>query len=132
MWGYKRFNWINGSGLKANWFIVFALVLISSSSCKNEKNPPDILSSEEMVKVLSELYLTEEKIKNLSVSQDSAAMVYDYLNSKVFEKLGTSDSTFRRSMSYYMDRPEEIEKIYAALIDSLNLKEQRLSIPATK
>jgi hypothetical protein len=82
-----------------------------------------------MVKVLSELYITEEKIKHLNVSQDSAAAVYSYFNSKMFEKLGTNDSTFRRSMTYYMNRPEELEKIYAALIDSLNLKEQRLSIP---
>jgi hypothetical protein len=127
MWEYKRLYGIKGSGLKLNWLIIFAVVLLSS--CKNERKPSNILSSEEMVKVLSELYLTEEKIKHLNVSQDSAASVYTYFNSKMFEKLGTNDSTFRRSMTYYMNRPEELEKIYAALIDSLNLKEQRLSIP---
>ena len=82
-----------------------------------------------MVKVLSELYLTEEKVNKLSLNRDSATIVFNYFNDEVFRKLGTTDSVFRRSMDYYMERPKEIEKIYAALIDSLNLQEQRLSIP---
>jgi hypothetical protein len=47
----------------------------------------------------------------------------------MFAKLGVSDSVFKRSFDYYMDRPREMEQIYAALVDSLSLKEQRLDIP---
>ena len=36
-----------------------------------------------------------------------------------------SDSVFKKSFDYYMDRPKEMELIYTALVDSLSLMEQR-------
>lgn len=98
-------------------------------SCQENAQSEGVLSPEEMVTVLSEIYITEEKVNKLGLPHDSAVKVYDYFKGKVFEKTGTTDSTFKRSMDYYMERPLEIEKIYATLIDSLNLREQRLSIP---
>jgi len=37
---------------------------------------------------------------------------------------------FRKSMDYYMDHPMEMELIYTSLVDSLNLREQR--VPAVR
>jgi hypothetical protein len=41
--------------------------------------------------------------------------------------MNTKDSVFRKSLDYYMARPRTLEHIYTALIDSLNLREQRIS-----
>lgn len=126
---YKEVCRIKITRLTKGILISSCLAFLLVASCKREESPADVLSREQMVKVLSELYLTEEKVNKLSLNRDSAALVFNYFNDEVFKKLGTTDSVFRRSMDYYMERPKEIEKIYAALIDSLNLQEQRLSIP---
>ena len=126
---YKEVCRINSTRPTRGILIFSCLAFLLVVSCKREESPADVLSREQMVKVLSELYLTEEKVNKLSLNRDSAALVFNYFNDEVFKKLGTTDSVFRRSMDYYMERPKEIEKIYAALIDSLNLQEQRLSIP---
>ena len=126
---YKEVCRIKIARLTKGILISSCLLFLLVASCKREESPADVLSREQMVKVLSELYLTEEKVNKLSLYRDSSALVFNYFNDEVFKKLGTTDSVFRRSMDYYMERPKEIEKIYAALIDSLNLQEQRLSIP---
>jgi hypothetical protein len=126
---YKEVCRINITRPTKGVLIFSCLAFLLVVSCKREESPADVLSREQMVKVLSELYLTEEKVNKLSLNRDSAALVFNYFNDEVFKKVGTTDSVFRRSMDYYMERPKEIEKIYAALIDSLNLQEQRLSIP---
>ena len=44
---------------------------------------------------------------------------------KVFAESGVTDSVFKKSFDYYMERPAEMEQIYTALVDTLQLKEQR-------
>ena len=95
-------------------------------SCHNSTRKPEgILSHEDMVKMLSEVYLTEERISRLSLSPDSARRVFELIEHRLYEKTGIPDSVFKRSVDYYMDRPIEMEKIYSVLVDSLHLKEQR-------
>jgi hypothetical protein len=59
---------------------------------------------------------------------DSAQIVFDKVKGRVFQDAGVTDSTFKKSYDYYMDRPKEFELIYTALVDTLNLYEQRLNI----
>jgi len=96
-------------------------------SCgKGEHVPEGILTKDQMVRVLSELYITEQKISTLGVKRDSLHQIFDAMKDKVFERTGVTDSVFRQSLNYYMDRPQTFEVIYTALIDSLNLREQKL------
>lgn len=104
----------------AGYFLVFL-------SCgKKETVPEDILSQDQMVSVLSELYVLENKISSLGVTRDSLTQIFGAMKGKVFEKSGVSDSTFSKSLNYYVDHPKTLEEIYTVLIDSLNLREQRL------
>ena len=104
--------------------ILFA-VLLAFSCQKSARKPDDILSQEDMVKVLSELYIAEEKVTRLTLQQDSAQQVFELFRDKVFEITGVPDSVFKKSFNYYMDHPIEMETIYAVLVDSLQLREQR-------
>ena len=72
-----------------------------------------------------EIYVTEAKVSNIPVNRDSMLRAFDYLEIRTFNKLGVSDSVFKKSYDYYLDRPEEMEAIYTVLIDSLNVREQR-------
>lgn len=78
-----------------------------------------------MAEIMEDLYIAEEKVNYLALSRDSAVEVAALMKNKVFEKAAISDSLFRKSFDYYMERPREMELIYTALVDSLQLKEQR-------
>jgi hypothetical protein len=80
-----------------------------------------------MVEVMTELYISEQKFSTLGITRDSMRQVFGMMEGRIFENLNTTDSVFRQSLDYYMNRPATLEMIYTALVDSLNLREQRLS-----
>jgi hypothetical protein len=105
------------------------IILLSVAGCKKSGElPHGVLTKDQMVKVLSEIYITEEKVNRLSLQADSSQALFDIMKGKVFDKTGTPDSVFNRSFEYYMDNPKDLELIYTALIDSLQLREQRAPV----
>jgi hypothetical protein len=78
-----------------------------------------------MVQVMQEVYLAEEKVNYLALPRDSAKHVAGVLTAKVFEEAAVQDSVFKKSFDYYMEHPREMELIYTALVDTLQLREQR-------
>jgi hypothetical protein len=109
-----------------NFFCIGFVVFFCCTS--GGRKPDHILGQDEMVKALSDIYLTEEKISSLSLTTDSATQVFYLMEDRIFENLQISDSIFRESLKYYMDHPSEMEKIYGALVDSLQLLEQRTNL----
>jgi hypothetical protein len=108
---------------KLTWLLpVMVGVLIS---CSKPKTPEGILTQPEMVKALMDIYIAEEKVNRLGLQRDSSVELFDSLKLRTFERLELSDSSFKRSLNYYTSRPREMELIYSALVDSLQLKEQK-------
>jgi len=103
-------------------FLLAALTWLVSCG---KKTPKGILSKKEMVQVMGELYVAEEIVNHLALSRDSAKKVFTVMEGKVFEKAGVQDTLFRKSFDYYMEHPKELEFIYTALVDTLQLREQR-------
>lgn len=119
--------------MKKNFIWCWCVVLISSMfCCGGKEEPKGILSHADMVFMLSEVLITEEKVNRLALSNDSASQVFKTLRGKVFMKAGIQDSVFKKSMNYYIDHPKEMEEIYTVLVDSLNLREQRASVLTDK
>jgi hypothetical protein len=112
--------------------VLLGVVAIACGGKESVVNKDGVLTREKMVAVLTEVYLAEEKTNRLGLSRDSAEKVFDLLQVKVFDKTGVPDSVFRKSVNFYLERPKELEEIYTALVDSLNLKEQRANINHTK
>jgi len=81
---------------------------------------------EQVAVFLKDLYLLEQKVKDLKIGDDSAKVVFAYYEQKLFEKHGMEDSLYRESFTYYMDDIRGLTKIYEIIADSLSL-EQRLS-----
>ena len=106
----------------STFFIVAAFASVISCG---ENRPDGILSKAEMVQIMEELYITEEKVNQLALSRDSAKIVFEVIGEKVFQSAFVSDTVFRKSFDYYMERPKEMELIYTALVDTLQLREQR-------
>lgn len=105
------------------------IIAVLFTACKaGETEPEGILSEQEMVNQLTEYYIVEDKIVQLGIPADSAAEVMDIMTGKLVAKTGIQDSVFRRSLEYYINNPIKLERIYGALVDSLNLKEQRSTL----
>jgi hypothetical protein len=106
-------------------------VILLGCSGRHDK-PTGILKSSEMVHMYTEMYIAEEKVNRLSLPRDSAEKVFKVIEKKVFETNNVSDSAFRQSIEYYMNHPKDLELIYAAVVDSLNLREQRTTVKKSK
>ena len=108
------------------YFIIF-LILVSNTACETKsKVEAGILSHPEMVSTLMDVYLSEQKIISLNLKRDSAEFLFKKLNAKVLESRNIQDSVFQKSYDFYLAHPKELEEIYSALVDSLNLRQQRL------
>lgn len=104
--------------------IIFLGPLALVSAC-GERTPEGILTKAQMVEIMGDLYIAEEKVNYLALSRDSAKQVASVMTRKVFENAAVTDSVFKRSFDYYMERPRQMELIYTALVDTLQLQEQR-------
>lgn len=111
---------------------VLAGTLFVLAGCGGNERPEGILSEKQMVNVMTELYLAEEKISRLAVPYDSIKELFPMFSERAFKKTGVSDTVFRKSLDYYMSKPEKLEDIYTILVDSLNLKAQRASAQKKK
>jgi len=107
--------------------LLYAALLLTAACASRERKPAGLLSRDEMVKTLAEIYIAEDKVNHLALTNDSGQQIFKAMLPKVMAKAGTSDSLFRLSYDYYTDHPREMEEIYTALVDSLNLREQRVS-----
>ncbi len=109
---------------KMSRILVSIFVLLVITGCKQDKLPVGVLSEPEMINVLIQLYVAEEKLSKVAVPYDSSTKLVPYFRAKVFENTGVPDSIYKKSMEYYMANPKRLEFIYTALVDSLSLKEQ--------
>jgi hypothetical protein len=119
-------NWIGGNKKR-----LITLGLISLLSCGKREKPPGVLPEEEMAELIGEVYIVEEKVKKLNLPPDSAEDLSYLLSQRLLDSLSVPDSVFKESIAYYWDHPDEMNDVYTALVDSLNLREQKLSLPVT-
>lgn len=103
---------------------VFLLTIVVS--CKQDIRPPDVLAPNEFANVLTEIYLAEARLTGKTLLRDSALQLFIPYEQHLFQQFHYSDSVIHKTYQYYFDRPEQLEKIYAAIIDTLNLREQKL------
>lgn len=123
---------MNPSITKRTWLLhsgwVVAVVLFILSACGRGNPPEGLLDKEEMIQAMIQLYVVEEKASHLSLNRDSTKQVVDSLSQRLFADLHISDSIFKESLDFYWKDPASIDKIYEAIIDSLNLREQRFTL----
>ena len=104
--------------------IVFAIVALLGA-CQRDEKPEDLLSHEKMISALKDIYLLEVRVNDLQQGEDSTRQIFLYLEKKALESHNIADSTFLRSFNYYTEHPDELDMIYARLLDTLNLLNER-------
>ncbi len=103
-------------------FLLLGMVLVSCSETANDY----VLSREEMVPVMVDLYLATEKVGMAKLPLDSASIYFKSVyKPEVLKKHGVENSKFDSSYKYYSTLPKEFVWIQTAVTDSLKLKHLR-------
>ena len=105
-------------------FLVLIVCLCTFCSKKKVQNPEDLYSMEQVAVFLKDLYLLEQKIKELRLTKDSSVVVFEHYEKQLYEKHGLEDSLYRESFQYYMDDIQGLTRIYEIIADSLSLEER--------
>jgi len=95
-------------------------------SCKQDSTPKGILTQTQMSAWLLDVYLAEARVGGWPITRDSAYKLFLPYQDSLRIRKGLQDSTIQKSYEYYLGRPTEMESIYDIVIDSLNLREQRM------
>ena len=112
---------------------VFLLaVLLTVISCKsNDEVAEAIMSQEEMINALIEFRTIEGQVASLNIGNDSSQILYYFLEKRLFERMKLDTAVYTKSYNYYILHPEQYIEITSAVIDSLKLRSQKLSMPST-
>ena len=107
---------------------LFFLAILILLGCKDRDSelPENIMSKDQMVALLIDFYGIEGKVKVLKQSQDSAETIFKIYEKELYEKHQTDSEQHLISYNYYLDHPKELNEIYVAVVDSLNLREKML------
>jgi len=106
--------------------ILFSLTVFLSCTDR-ERVPEGVLTKDQMVNLMIDFYVSEQKVSDLKLPSDSSKALFRIFEGKILDEAAIADSVFEQSFYYYVDRPKEMEQIYAAIVDSLQLMEQRAS-----
>ncbi len=105
---------------------LFCLLLLSAC-VESPKPPPGTLDKDRMINILIDIHIAEAKASGASLrSQDSVTVYYKTLEQDVFKKHGVDSTTYYNSYRYYMANIKQMDQIYAAVVDSLSLRENSI------
>lgn len=105
--------------------IFFMTILFVVAGCQHEKKPTGVLNKEEYARFLVSVYVAESKLNTYAITPDSAMQLFIPFEQALEKKFNIPDSVIRKTYQYYLDHPEELEQVYTAVIDTLNLMEQK-------
>lgn len=105
--------------------LLSALLLILSSCMEKDAKPDQLIPVEKMKMILTDIHYADayayQEFRADSIYRAAAGM---YL--EIFEKYNVDTAVFNQSFTYYVQHPELLDKMYEAMIDSLNAREGRL------
>jgi len=105
--------------------ICMLIILVSAGGCQSDKRPPGVLNKTEYAEYLVSVYVAEAKLNTLAITPDSAMKLFQPFEQSLVEKYSTTDSAIQKTYQYYLGHPEQLEQVFTAVIDTLNLMEQK-------
>ena len=73
--------------------------------------------------MLIDIHIAQAAIQDLRLGTDSAAYLFKVFERESMINHNAKDSAFYKSYSWYLDHPEQMFEIYAAVVDTLSLRE---------
>jgi hypothetical protein len=78
-----------------------------------------IISSSKMVEILTDVHLVEAALKQKQERGVNMNFYTPFYYKSIFIKHGINQQQFRKSLQYYLQKPDKFEKIYYEVITSL-------------
>jgi hypothetical protein len=106
---------------------LFFSLLLFLYACSGNNPPKGIIDEVTMAGLLTEIHIADGSMFNTVQIPDS---LYKYGTGRylaVFKNFHTDSVQFRKSMKYYANRPEELEKIYLQVKVNINQKTDSLN-----
>ena len=104
-------------------FFLFIILIISNFACiRDNKVPKDVIPQNQMRKIMWDLmradaYVTDFVMKDSTLDKKTeSAKLYE----KIFDIHATSWEAFKKSLSFYQDRPD----LFKVISDSLRIDEK--------
>lgn len=112
-------------------FCLSAGLLLAAAGCGRPEQvlpPPNALSKEEVISLLVQFHLLESRIESSRLAPDSARALFQTMHDEILRRrqLNPADSAFERSYRYYAMNGKDLDGIYAAVIDSLAVREKKM------
>lgn len=110
--------------------IILVPFLFFLAACDSEDSPPDdVLSSDQMVAILSDIHIAESRIMQMHLkSMDSSVVMYDYFQKKLYTKHHTDSTQYKNSYNYYASDPKKLEAIYDRVAKKIEARQKKNSI----
>jgi hypothetical protein len=70
--------------------------------------------------------MAEARMNSTALPRDSAVKLFAAYEDKMLQRFELPDSVVLKTQQYYVDHPEQLEKIYDSVIDTLSLREKKL------
>lgn len=97
----------------------YSLFLLSFLSCQSDqeanRRPSGILSPDSLVLILREVHEAEGLLANSGMRQDSAAVLFQVCEAKLYRKYGIDSTRFSESLKYYTSNLKVLDSIYHVL-----------------
>jgi hypothetical protein len=86
-----------------------------------------VLTQPELSALLIDIYIAEARLEILHLPKDSTIRFFIPFEQKLLQTKGIPDSVLKSTYAYYLAHPKELEQVYDTVIDTLTLREKRLS-----
>ena len=99
--------------------VIFCLIFLSCGGQKTEI-PQDILSKNSFIGLLKDIHLAEAKFelhKTKGVENAKNKLAHNY--SAIYETHKITADDFNKTLDYYSQHPEQLEKIYTRVLEQL-------------
>jgi hypothetical protein len=98
---------------------ILCLILLSCGDSKTEI-PQDILSENNFISLLKDIHLAEAKFeihKTKGMENAKNELAHNY--SAIYETHAITADDFEKTLDYYAQHPEQLEKIYTHVLEQL-------------
>lgn len=107
-------------------FLIFTLLSLVCCSPASEPIPTNLLTEEQMTRIMIDVHLAEAQIENAGLPLDSGDAVYRKMQRQILKKHQVKETDFNTSYQYYLRNLNGLDKIYEKVIDSLTVRETRM------
>ena len=110
--------------------VILILIVFSSFACSNNSRE-GVLSNNDFVEILVDLHIYDSMydVRSSVLNADNGSWE---LYTKVFEKHNCTIDDFKSSLKYYVNNPEEYNKVYDVVISKLQIMNDSLQVSKEK